>query len=143
MFEILALKQEINRVASTIIKNDYGIFEEHSLPIPVFVPSELGFLRAVSWLYVLYYEVGHVHMDFLTERFSAYELDEGRKIADHLVTVQQMRTFSQHNLDPRKEQNRRIQEACELWFEGQCGTSVPSEDWQWRRCLISLLRETI
>src|SRR5438477_6637321 len=84
-----------------------------------------------------------MHIDFLTERFTVYELDETGKIAGHLETVQQMRTFLQHNLDPRKERNRRIQEACELWFEGQCDTGVPSEDRQWKRCLIGFLREAI
>src|SRR6266581_7839188 len=140
MFSILILVEEINRVASRINEGKEDVFGVISLPMPKFTPPELGFIRTTSWLYVLYFEAGRVSVQFLFERFSAFGLDPERNISPHLGLVQQMRTFLQHNLDPRKEQNRRIQEDCEKWLEEHCKTRVPELDRQWNRCLEGLLK---
>jgi len=98
-----------------------------SLRMSIFTPPELGFIRAVSWFYILYNEIGKISVEFIVELLHAYNLDPERKVSSHLNNIQQMRTFLQHNLDPRKDQNRRIQEACE----------------QWLNCVIGLLVEAI
>lgn len=144
MFEVLSTVQEINRVAVTIIPKEHGaFFKEHSLPIPVFTCSELGFLRTVSWFYVLYYELGNINVEFLVDRFSAYQLDESKNISKHLTIVQHMRTFLQHYLDIHKDRNLRIQDECECWFEEKCKTRVPSENDHWENCLLIFLKEAI
>lgn len=142
MYQILDIKDEIDLVASKL--SDFnGVFGPLSLRKPRFTPAELGFLRTVSWLYVLYYEIGKVNVDFLTERFFAYNLDSDKKLIRHLRTVQQLRTFLQHNLDPNEKQNLLIQEACEQWIKDRCGTPIPGDDQQWKICLNYLLDEAI
>jgi hypothetical protein len=104
MYQILRLKEEIDDVASKLNEIN-GVFGAISLGIPKFTPSELGFLRTVSWLWVLYYEAGKVNVNFLTERFSAYNLDSDEKLAKHLRIVQQLRTLLQHDLNPQESRN--------------------------------------
>ncbi len=141
MYQILDLKEEIDIVASRL--GDFnGVFGTLSLRM-LFTPAELGFLRTVSWLYVMYYEVGKVNVGFLTERFSAYNLNSDEKLSQHLRTVQQLRTFLQHNLDPNEKQNLIIQEACEQWIKDRCGTPIPGDEQQWKICLNYLLDEAI
>lgn len=142
MYQIFGLKEEIDQVCSKL-NNINGFFGSVSLRIPKFDPSELGFLRTVSWLYVLYYEVGKVNVNFLTDRFSAYNLDSDEKLSKHLLNVQRLRTFLQHNLNPKQQQNLVIQEACEKWMNDKCETPIPGDDQQWNICLISLLNEAI
>lgn len=142
MYQILSLKEEIDQVTSKLNKTD-GFFGSLSLRMPKFVPSELGFLRTVSWLYVLYYETGKVNVNFLTERFSAYDIDSNKKLSKHLLSVQQFRTFLQHNLDPKEQHNLVIQKSCEEWLEDRCGTPIPGNEQQWNSCLINLLDEAI
>lgn len=146
MYEIICLREEIDRVTSKFNGVDgveKGVFGELSLLAPRLVPAELGFLRTVSWLYVLYNEAGRVNVDYLSERLPAYGLDPDGKLSTHRSIVLQLRTFLQHNLNPAKPQNRRIQEACEEWFREQCGTLVPGADEQWKGCLTGLLSEAL
>jgi len=142
MYQILRLKEEIDDVASKLNEIN-GVFGATTLRITNFVPSELGFLRTVSWLYAMYYEVGKVNVNFLTERFSAYNLDSDEKLAKHLRIVQQLRTLLQHDLNPQESRNLVIQEACEQWLKDRCGTPIPGDDQQWKICLTSLLNEAI
>ena len=65
------------------------------------------------------------------------------RLETHHRLVQQLRTSLQHNLDPGKSHDRRIQEVCEQWLRDQCGTPIPGSDHQWQRCLLSLLLEAL
>ena len=143
MYEVLKLSEEINYVASKLNSDGRGVFNDLSLRKPKLVPAELGFERTVSWLYVFYQEAGEVNVEFLTERLPAYGLDPDGKFGAHLSIVQKLRTFLQHNLDPNRTQNRRIQEDCERWIKNQCKTPVPEQEEQWHSCLISILNEAI
>lgn len=143
MFRVLALREDINRLSSRLLKSDGLLFLDLSLPIPRFVPPELGFLRTVSWLYALYVETAKVNIDFIIERFNAYGLDEDGRHSAHYVLVQKLRTYNQHNLDLTQPRNLRIQEDCEGWFSKQCGTPVPWDDGHWNNCLINILEEAV
>jgi hypothetical protein len=140
MYRIFSLKEEIERVASGIEGID-DVFGTITLRMPKFNPAELGFLRTVSWLYVLYYEAGKVNIEFISERFSAYKLDPNNELNRHIVTIQRLRTYSQHNLNPNKLQSRNIQEYCEQWLKNNCGTPVPEDDDHWETCLTCILNE--
>ena len=142
MYQILGLKEEIDQVSAKL-NNINEFFGSLSLKNPIFIPSELGFLRIVSWLYVLYYEVGKVNVNFLTERFPAYNLDPDKKLSKHPLIVQQLRTFLQHNLDPKEKHSLVIQEACEQWMNDRCETPIPVDEQHWKICLINLLSEAI
>lgn len=140
MYEVLNLKDEINLVASKI-NGVSQVFDNISLSAPNFAPPELGFLRTVSWLYVLYFETGKINIDFIKKLIPTYELDPEESIKDHLGSVQKLRTFLQHNLNLSKVHDYSIQEYCETWFKNNCGTPVPRDDNHWNLCVNSLLKE--
>jgi len=143
MLSILDLVNEINLVGLRLNSNGAEVLGKVSLKLRDLTPSELGFLRVVSWLYVLYYETSRINVEFLSEQMAAYALDQDGKQTTHLKVVHQMRTFLQHNLDPTKEQNRLIQCTCERWLQEQCLVPVPATDKHWRLCLVSLLQSAI
>lgn len=152
MYEIISLHEEINNIAQKIKqevnesspdheRTKEEVFGKTSLLMPRFTPPSFGFVRTVSWLYVMYYEVGKINVDFLSERLKGYGLDpEGRALV-HRRTVQDLRTYLQHHLDVRKAHDRAIQENCEQWLYSKCRTRVPIEEEHWERCLLSLLEE--
>jgi hypothetical protein len=142
MYEVLDLKDEINLVASKIEGVDH-VFDDMSLRMPNLAPPELGFLRTVSWLYVLYYETGKINIDFIKKLLPTYELDSETNIKNHLCSVQRLRTFLQHNLNLSKVHDYSIQEYCETWFKRNCGTPVPRDENHWNLCLNSILKETL
>ncbi len=141
MYEIIRVCEEIDRVASRLSDDNSSVFGELSLPMPKFTSAELGFLRTVSWLYVLYFEVGKVNVDFLRSRLSAYGFDPGQILDAHVETVQRLRTFLQHNLDSTNPHSRQVKQDCEQWFRGKCKSPVPEDESHWRSCLIGVLQE--
>ncbi len=143
MYQILGLIEEIREVDVRLTKPSTGMFSGIALPMPVLNPPELGFLRTVSWLYVLYFEVGKVNVEFLTEKLTAFGDDPGGEVSTHRSTIQRMRTYLQHNLTPNEPQNKRIRDDCEKWLAVKCGTPVPKEDGQWRTCLVGLLGDAL
>ncbi len=143
MYELLRLHEECNQVASRSLGNPKGVFAELSLRKPKFAPAELGFMHIVSWLYALYQEAGKVGVEFISEKYTVYGLDRTGRLKDHPATVQKLRTYLQHNLEPGSTHNQMIQEACEAWFDLACSTRVPEKDEQWKRCLLSLLEEAV
>ncbi len=140
MLSIFDLVNEINIVGLRLNPSGAEVFGMVSLSVGNLVPFEFGFLRAVSWLYALYFEAGKVNVEFLLEQLAAYGIDHSENQISHIEIVQQMRTYLQHNLDPTKEQNRTIQYACEHWFLEQCKTPVPTTGTHWRLCLLSILQ---
>jgi hypothetical protein len=126
MLSIFDLVNEINLVGLRLNPSGAEVFGKVSLSVRNLAPFEFGFLRAVSWLYALYFEAGKVSVEFLLEQLAAYGIDHDGGQISHTVIVQQMRTYLQHNLDPTKEQNRAIQYACENWFREQCKAPVPT-----------------
>jgi hypothetical protein len=139
MYEILRKKDEINRICSKLTGAKRNLFEPLSLPMPVFKPAELGFLRATAWLYVLYFEAGRAGVPFLLGRFEAYNRDPSGKFRTHREKVNQLRTFLQHNTDPTTKHNQAIQFSCDEWFRVNCGTAVPSAEPHWQKCLVAIL----
>ena len=143
MYEIISRRDEINLLASRAIGIEDLVFREISLPMPKFNPAELGFMLAVSWLFVLYHEAGKVGVAFLANRFPAYLLDPQNHLVAHYRVIQLFRTYHQHNLDLSKPHDIDIREVCEKWLAEQCGTPIPGNEDQWNVCLISLLSEAL
>ena len=143
MYGVMRLLEEIDSVAAIIDGVGRKLFEKRSLRMPKLTPAELGFLRTVSWFYVLYYEIGKTDVAFLVEMLPGYDLDPDRKYSFHYTTVQRLRTYLQHNIDPSKSHDRTIQDDCGAWLRMRCGTPVPEEDHEWGECLISFLDENI
>ncbi len=143
MYQIAACRDEINQVGSRFPGIPITVFQPVSLNHPKFEPPELGFIRLVSYLFVLYHEVGKVGVKFLVNRFDAYGVDAQSNFREHSTLVKQMRTYLQHNLNARQEHDKNIQETCESWMRSKCGTPLPGTDSQWRTCLIALLTESL
>ena len=141
LMKIVRLIDEMNSVSLRISNAD--IFGKQLLLKPKLMPPELGFLRAVSWFYILYREAGKVNVHFLQNQLSAYNLDPENCVPTYLDNVRVIRTYLQHNLNLEVKKGRETQEACEQWFEKHCRTRVPVDDEQWGMCLIALLQETI
>lgn len=143
MYELISLRQEINQLARSLINDQEAVFDELSLSMPRFTPAELGLLQTVSWLYVLYNEVGKANVEFLVEKLSAYNIDPQNSNTAHFRTVHHLRTFFQHQLNPYESRDARIQAVCQRWFQQQCRTTLPREEGQWEDCLIGLLNEAV
>ena len=143
MYQIGARLDEINQVAARFPGFAITVFAPVSLDSPRFDPPELGFLRLVSYLFVLYHEVGKVGTRFLLKRFDAYGITAGSTLPDHMALVKALRTYLQHNLNPRQDHDKNIQEACEGWMRDSCGTPLPGTNEHWRTCLLALLTQAL
>ncbi|CAG7652731.1 hypothetical protein PAESOLCIP111_06613 [Paenibacillus solanacearum] len=138
MYDIFRKVDEIDRICYSL--NEDKIFGTVSVTMPKFTPAELGFIRTVSWFYVLYFELGKVSIDYFNNLISVYD-NTLEKYISHVHTIHQLRTYLQHNLDPNKQQNKSIQKYCEGWLSTKCNTAVPATDDHWFSCLIELLQE--
>lgn len=138
MYNIFRQIEEIDRVCYS--KNEEKLFGNISITMPKLLPAELGFIRVTSWLYVLYFELGKISIDYFNSLIKVYNssLDE---CINHINTIHNLRTYLQHNLDPGKSRNKAIQKHCETWLSVNCNTAIPSTEEQWLKCLNALLRE--
>jgi len=142
MYKIVTIKDNINRLASNVKDIDY-VFADISLGMPDFSHPEVGFLRIVSWLYVLYYEAGKINVDFICQRFEAYNIDSDETLQMHFSNIRDLRTFLQHNLNSEHEHDSNIDKICKEWFKSNCRTWVPDSDSEWESCLESILLNSI
>ncbi|RSZ58072.1 hypothetical protein HF313_23070 [Massilia atriviolacea] len=141
MYEVLKLRDTINRISSGF--SDIGpIFGLVSLQLPRLEPSELGFIRVVSWLYVHYFEVGKLGGDFLGAHAEAASMNISL-LRDHRDRIQQLRTYCQHNLNFTDSHSNSIQNACESWFKEKCGTHLPIDEHHWSTLLQLIILEAL
>jgi hypothetical protein len=143
MYEWVKVKDQINKLAASLLGTDRLVFRTVSHALPTLIPSELGFIRSVSWLYVHYNEVGRVSTGFLIEKAPAFGYSSVEESQKHSSLVVDLRTYLQHNLDVSEKRDRRIQDRCEDWIESSCGTHVPTSEEDWCCCLVNLQRESI
>lgn len=143
MYRVLAVIDEINSLASKLDGHGESVFGKLSLKIPRLAPPELGFLRSVSWLYVIYFEEAKPNVQFLSRRFGLCGVDPQGIHVGHLEITKSLRTYLQHNVNPSTPHNRRVQKKCQQWFSQHCKTSEPSEDAHWEHCLAALLNGSV
>lgn len=143
MYQALALQDEIDKVASKLNSDGAKVFGSPSFTMPKLTPAELGFIRVVSWFYVLYFEIGKINIEFLSKRLTVYGLDPEGKLLRHLRNTNCLRSFLQHNLDPCSGHDSEVEKVCDDWFMDCCKTSVPSDEAQWSDCLVGYLNECI
>lgn len=140
MYEALQLREEINEISDGL-KVGESFFSSTSLQLPRFTPSELGFIRMVSWLYVTYYETGKIGTEFLTSLATTYLAEIQFEAKKHRALIQQLRTYCQHNLAPHEAHSKQILSACEDWFFSHCGSRKPGGEDHWSSLLHALIRE--
>lgn len=139
--DLTHLRDEINRLAVNLGKSD-GVFITPLADIPRFTCHEAGFLRLVSWLYVLYRESGRVSVPFLVDQLDSYDLDRDGRCRDHPDTVNCLRTMLQHGLDERDQRDLQLLLSASHWLAGECGKEYPENQEDWERCLRALLRDS-
>jgi hypothetical protein len=141
LLEVIRLREEVDLLAEAMVA-PHRVFRPVSLQTPPRLePAELGFIRSVAYLYVLYYEVGDVAIPYLLELWDAFSLDNDHQIRDHYQIVRSLRTLLQHSLDPTSSTDRQTRERCQRWFARQCRTFVPSTEDHWSACLHGILTE--
>jgi hypothetical protein len=142
--QIVAAIETIDRRASSLGCPEIDhVFGDHPYAgMPRLHPATLGFITCVSWLYMLYHEIGTPILPFLVELLPTYGLNDGDP-ATHYQNVQRLRTFLQHHLSLDRSDNRRLLDGCGSWFLQQCRTKVPTEEEDWAACLNALLLESV
>ena len=141
MYDLIRLKDETGRLARSLAAREHALFGTISHDPPRLNPAELGFLRAVTWLFVLYAEVARIGVAFLLEKLPTYHLESAGEHEAHFSVVVKLRTLLQHNLDPTVSHDRSTEDDCRRWFSVHCGTAVPADEEHWRACLVALLKQ--
>lgn len=139
MLEVMDLAREIQHTSMELLDGIQFFGAMPSLPTPKFTHPELDMLRSLSWLYVLYQELGKASIKYTVEKFESYSLDNN--IKNHPLNVEKLRTFSQHSLDPMSQRDREIRVYCEQWFDKYCGVVQPRDDEAWNKALLAILTE--
>ena len=139
MYQIGALKQELEERAASLLGVPQTAFQHTSVRNPRFSPPELGFYQTVTWLYAFYYEAGRVSLRFLIDRLETYGLGQDGDLSRHYDVVGRLRTFLQHNLNLDSVKNIRTRRTSEEWFSSSCGSVIPGSDKEWNQCLVHLL----
>lgn len=142
MYQSLQIKEEINEITSSLKVSDM-LFSVTSLQLPKFTPSELGFIRMVSWLYVHYYEAGKIGAEYLTDLAPRFLGGSDNVPKNHRVLIQQLRTYCQHNLAPQEQHSKIILLACENWFFLHSGSKRPGNEEHWSKLLNALIAESL
>ena len=142
MYQIGALKEELDSRASSILGVRRSAFQEMFIRSPRTFPPELAFYQVVTWLYGFYYEAGRVSLSFLIERFAIYELALQGGHTQHYENVRCLRTYLQHNLNLDSEQDLETQRRSEEWFTKSCGSTMPGIDKEWNDCVARILKDS-
>lgn len=142
MYECLRLRDECNAVAKGLSPT-LAVFASISLRMPRLNSGEIGFLHAVSWLFVLFFEAGRPSVSFIESHFVRQGLDPERKSSSLLTLVNRLRTYLQHNLDPTSVGDSATARTCEEWFRVVCGTPVPADDGHWVMLVDELVSRSV
>lgn len=141
LVNIIRRRESLDNICASLRGTRGRAIKELSIRTPKFTPPELGFLRTVSWLYVLYNEAGRIDVKFLKDKLDGYGEDPDSRLSAHFDLVRHLRTYLQHNLDPIEDHDYRIKTLCEHWIHEHSGTVVPDDDRHWNACLSALLTE--
>lgn len=135
---ILRRTQEIALVGRSLVGQ--RTMEEVRVVLPDPDSPEPAFIRAVSWLYCLYFEAGRVSFGFLPRLGEAYSLVD-RQVADrHVSEVRCLRTELHHNLG-FEDSDLNTRTAAENWRRRACGTVLPQDAEQWRECYTRIVED--
>ncbi|WP_322074146.1 HD domain-containing protein [Burkholderia cepacia] len=142
MYRFFGLRDELNGLVLQIPEVE-KIFDQMTLNQPCFVPTELGFVRSVSWLYGLYYEAGKIGVSFLLKNLNIFGIDNDGRGRGHYEIVRNLRTFNFHNLNRFVAHDKRVVSECQKWFREGCGTFVPTKEEDWAPLIIVLLSDSV
>lgn len=140
--QIFALIKMINDKGSVLLGDQYSpIIPLTSLDQFKLTPPELGCIRSVAWLYVLYFESGKVNIKFIIDKYQVYKIDEEGSSIKHKLSINYLRTSLQHDLFANTSHNNDIKSYCKIWYLDHCGSECPEQDIEWENCLLSILKD--
>jgi hypothetical protein len=141
MFDVLRIRDEVDQLYGSLNGGD-RFFEPVFAGLPTFVPAELGFIRAVSYIYSLYREAGRPNVEIAMSYFPVYDINDGSPLDNHFDVVDRLRTYMQHNLSPFQKREAGIRKSCEDWFKASCNTRIPSEESHWQNATSQILKDS-
>lgn len=129
-----------NLLLATIVDDANSLFfKPTNLLKPDFNNKELSFLRLVSWLYTIYFEVGKTGIGVVT---SAMSQEAQLNLKSHKSIVQSLRTVLQHNIDRTKgTREYKIEMDCMEWTKRACNRNIASSENDWLLCSLKLITE--
>ncbi len=126
--------EQVNTFSRSLLPTRAEVFDRVSVRPPEFGSTpELAFVRATSWIYVLYFEAGRASITYLSRG--------NDDLKAHQALVRSLRTWSHHNLDPTSDRDTAVEKTCTDWFRQCCGTRLPREGDHWTLLCLSLLVE--
>lgn len=84
---LIAETENLRNLIFALVGGSKTSLEAPSVALPKLDPAELGFIRMVSWLFVLYFETGRISIKFLVAKFSTYGTDHDGRLLTHFHTV--------------------------------------------------------
>lgn len=135
---VLRHYQSINTISRSLIGRP--AFEDIHVSLPDPAQPEIGFIRATSWLYCLYFECGYASISFLTRVCETSMLVERDTVTQHIEVVRCLRTELHHNLG-FENSDQQARTSAEGWRRIACGTVLPTTNQQWRSCYLKLVDE--
>lgn len=117
-----------------------ALFPPDTLPPPSITVPELGFIRCVSWLYIVCHERGRAGTRFLLD----WRRDDSSALAAsrHFAIIHDLRTSLHHFLNLEDNRDLALARRCGDWSRDVCGSAFPESDDQWFLCLKALLQNT-
>jgi hypothetical protein len=142
MKEFAVLKDYIDKIdtlTAKVTNNQIPIFfDKISLSVS-FGSSEAGFLRLVSFLYVLIYEGnGKVNFDFVAEKFEHYGYQAATP-QEFKIVCHCLRTVLQHNLNPDGDKDSKKMNLYNEWMMSTTGKEDGLTESDWILCVARLL----
>jgi len=119
------------------------VFRLNSIPSLEFTCYEAGFLRIVSWLYIMLYEAARADIMFLLEKMRGFGLDVDGNNKDYFRLIHSLRTNLQHGMNFESIRNNSLKQMTEQWFTEVVQFSYPSTPVHWKKCLNALLSESV
>ncbi len=144
LFQFIEYKNKINKLSAQLSENKIVAFNDVSLKKPELKCPVHGFYTCVSWLYVIYFEVGKSAIDFLTEQAISRSIGLESFYRQHKILVNHYRTFLQHNLNLQSKKDLIKKENCVDWLQSQLDVKIswPTNDEHWKILTESLLRDS-
>ena len=116
-----------------------GALDEVSVQPPA-SEDEASFLRLIAWSYALTFEVGRVSIPYLLKQPAENDIRQ-REARSARDLVNNLRTWSFHNLGLHSDRSIRISSDVSLWFIQICGSNPPQNNEDWQSCFESLCSE--
>ena len=116
-----------------------GSLDEVSVQPPA-SEDEASFLRLIAWSYALTFEVGRVSIPYLLKQPADNDIRQ-REARCARGLVNDLRTWSFHNLGFHSDRSIRISSEVSLWFIRTCGSNPPQNNEDWQSCFESLCSE--